>query len=400
MVLTMFWNSGRRSRVFWALFLGLILGFLLYLPFGDRHQANFFSGDFPAFYAAGYIVAQGWGHELYNYELQRNIENLFWPDFEGEMYIFAYPPYVATLLAPLGFLSPMVAKLIFNLLLFGALVWGLVLLRPFSSALRDDFRLSLLIAFTFAPVFSAVVGAQNTTLSILLYSGIMAGLARKTGRGELVAGICAGLFLYKPQFAITVLPVVLILGGKRAFCGVAIVAFLYYLLGCIPQGFFWPLLWLEEATRFGNINFTINADRMISIVGAAYSAAYFLGITPEKGLPIGYLLSAGIFITLIVFAVLARKDELKRWQVLCLLGPVMVLVSPQSLYYDLGILVVSVLPFLNFERTRQIWEIAAFWGLAAFLMPLRDVSEVPFFFMLGLVASVAVLLWGSQKKFT
>jgi len=235
---------------------------------------------------------------------------------------------------------------------------------------------------------------------MLLYSGILAGLARKTGRGELLAGVCAGLFLYKPQFAITVLPVVLILGGRRAFYGAAIVAFFYYLLGCIPQGVFWPLLWLEEATRFGNINFTINADRMISIVGAAYSAAYFLGINPEKGLPIGYLLSAGVFITLIVFAVLARKDELRRLQLLCLLGPVMVLVSPQSLYYDLGILVVSVLPFLSFERTRLIWGIAAFWGLSAFLMPLREVSEVPFFFMLGLVASAAVWLWSSQRKFT
>jgi len=386
----MFWNQERRTRVFWALLIGLCLGLLLYLFFGNRQQASFFSGDFPAFYAAGYIVAQGWGHELYNYDLQRNIENLFWPDFDGEMYIFAYPPFVAAILAPLGFLAPLSAKFFFNAMLAYFMFLALVILRKHSPALTQDFRLSFLLALSFSPVFVSIVGAQNTAISMLLYAAMVAAGLRRTHMSDFVLGICAGLFMYKPQYALTTIPVALILGRHRALFGVMLVAAFYYLLGAAVQGFFWPLLWLEEANRFGNINFTINADIMISVVGGFYALSSFLSESPERSLILGYIISGILLFSYLIYCLKTQTKEGSRLSVLCLMGPVMVLVSPQALFYDLGILVVAVMPFLSFERTKLIWAVILFWLLGGALGLLRYVSETPNYFFLALLITLFV----------
>ena len=155
-----------------ALALGLGLGWLLYLVAGEREGSAVLRGDFPAFYAAAELVWSGQGAALYDFEQQRALENRIWPDFAGDYYVFAYPPFFALLLAPLAALSPLAAKALTSLLLVAALLGALRLLRPISDFVRQKFAFTLVYLLTFAPLLWVL-------LAILVL-----GERRLTGQGD------------------------------------------------------------------------------------------------------------------------------------------------------------------------------------------------------------------------
>ncbi|MFP3908031.1 MAG: hypothetical protein ACLFWR_13455, partial [Acidimicrobiales bacterium] len=51
-------------------------------------------GDFPEFYAAGQIVADGDGDRLYDVDRQVEAQSRYWGE-DGSLILFAYPPVVA-----------------------------------------------------------------------------------------------------------------------------------------------------------------------------------------------------------------------------------------------------------------------------------------------------------------
>ena len=71
-------------------------------------------GDFPAFYSLAAIAAGSEPHRLYDFALQREIQNQIWPQLQGALLPGIYPPYVALLARPLVWLGP----------LWGHVVWG------------------------------------------------------------------------------------------------------------------------------------------------------------------------------------------------------------------------------------------------------------------------------------
>ncbi len=388
-------TSARLRRYSLALALGLCLGWLLFLVAGQREGSAVLRGDFPAFYAAAELVWSGQGGALYDFERQRVLENRLWPDFAGDYYVFAYPPFFALLLAPLAALSPLAAKALTSLLLVAALLGALRLLRPISDFVRQQFAFTLVYLLTFAPLQISLVGVQNTALTLLLFA--LVHWAAQAGR-PLVMGLAAALLLYKPQFGALLLVYLLAWGwgnplpggGLRALVmGWGLGALALYLLGAVIQGWDWPLAWLTAAGQFGDANFVINDTNMISLAGLVYWMADRGLELGAAALPLAYLAAA---VLLVLSAAYVRRDPAR----LVLVPPLVLLLSPQTLFYDVTLALQSLILILRPGQTRDFLLLSGIWlyGNAALL--LRDTFDFPLFAPL-LWVLLAMLVLGERR---
>ena len=365
----------RLARITLGLGLGLMLGVLLYLLKGEPAGSALFRGDFPAFYSAAELVWTGRGAELYDFDLQRELENRHWPDFGGSYYIFAYPPFFALLLAPLAALTPLAAKVVASLILFAALLGALLLLRRTSPFVREHFALVLVLLVTFAPLQMALFGVQNTSLTILLFTLVY--WATREGYHGL-AGFSAALLLYKPQFGALMLLFLLGRGQKTALLGWGLGALALYLLGILVQGPGWPLIWLRAATSFGDLNFTINAGNMISLAGLMYWIGEAWQGAGARLLPWAYGLAA----CLLLLAVGYMRRDPRRF----VLAPHLVLwLSPQTLFYDVAVSLVCLVQDFRAGHRRDLAMFGLLWLYGMVALLLRDRVTFPLFSPLLLI---------------
>jgi alpha-1,2-mannosyltransferase len=371
-------GPARLNRITLALGLGFLSGFILYLLAGNRPESAFFRGDFPAFYAAAEIIWTGRGAELYDFALQAALENQHWPDFAGGYYLFPYPPFFALLLAPLAALPPLLAKALASGVLFAAFLGALLLARGSSAFVRQHFAFSCCYLLTFAPLQIAIVGVQNTALSLLCLALVY--WARHTGR-PWVTGLGAALLLYKPQFGVLLFFFLLGRGRREELRGWALGALLLYLLGIPVLGPTWPLVWFQAATQFGDLNFTSNGHNMISLAGLIYwGGEIFLG-SGARVLPWAYLLSAGLLLPAVGYV---RRDE----QRFVLVPSLVLLLSPQTLFYDVAIALFFLVQDLRPGHPRDFLMLAAIWLYGILALMLRDLVTFPLFSLLLLA-----ILW-------
>ena len=298
-----------------------------------------YRGDFPGFYAPAAMILDGKGAELYDFELQREYENKFWPEFNGEFYIYAYPPFVAVLLSPLALLDPITSKAVSTILLAFFALLALSLLAKWQGRKLSIPLAVLLLAYP--PLTLSILGAQNTAVTMLLYVFSIVLLEKKDSRSHLVAGLISGFMLYKPQFGIFAILFFLVKFGRYYFFGVAISALTLYLVAVPFQGFDWPLTWPAEANRFGNMNFVRNGYQMSSLTGMAYYLLHISGYSHEALTGITLPLTALSLLTLVIWIGARERGTLPIHDI-ALLPLLTVVLTPQSLFYDLGWSVVGL----------------------------------------------------------
>ncbi|MCX7855275.1 MAG: DUF2029 domain-containing protein [Anaerolineae bacterium] len=159
--------------------------------------------DFVTLYAAGRLDRSS-PHQLYDFQIQAHIQQtLIAPTPLPGLNPFISPPYVALACRVLTLL-PLPAALV--------TWWGLTLLLTLHAArrlwhllpadLRSDslpFPQFLVVIFSFFPFLAGWRMGQNHALTLWLVVGI---LEMEWAGRPLLAGILAGLLLYKPHFAL------------------------------------------------------------------------------------------------------------------------------------------------------------------------------------------------------
>ena len=373
----------RLRRITLALAVGFFFGLLVFLETGKQENTAFYQGDFPAFYAAAEIVWSGHGADLYDLELQRKLQHNHWPDPTGGFYIFAYPPFFALLLSPLAALPTLVAKGLASLILFSALCGALLLARSTSDFVRRHFLFSFMYLLTLVPMQMAIFGVQNTSITMVLIS--LVHWASQHGR-PLVTGLCASLLLYKPQFGAILFLFILGRCRKDELIGWGLGAMALYLLGALVLGLSWPLVWIKAASDFGAVNFTINDYNMISIAGLMYWFSELFKNNGASGLPWAYLFCAVILLLSVWYV---RKNE-RRFLIV---PHLMLLLSPQTLLYDVAIAVYYLMRNLRPYNTVDFKILLAIWLYCSIALMLRDVVSFPLFSVL----LVAILLIDSSR---
>ena len=213
-------------------------------------------------------------------------------------------------------------------------------------------------------MFRAVLGGQNTSLSLLCGAGAAAALAR--GR-DFTAGLWVGVWLFKPQLALPVAALLFIRASSRArfLPGVALVAALYYLVGSAMGGWNWiAWWWYDGAIPFAEADLEVDRGNGISFAELAYE----WGVTPLKW--------AGAAAA-ILFALWTawRRDDLHPLALVGVAAGTAALIAPHALYYDGGLAALGLVA-VGALRPSRLPVIALLW-LIAWAQPFRSSLPLP-----------------------
>ncbi len=316
-------------------------------------------GDYPAFFAAGQLSQTRDLKKLYSTEAQKSIQAPLIRD--GNSYLeFAYPPFVALAFEPIAkFFSPFWGKVLLMLQLTGLL---LLISNRFAkeNCIGPDIIFSAAICFF--PTFSSIAGAQNSVISLAILIGIVSSLSKENPKSDFLAGLLLGVWLFKPQFALVALALLVIRGVSRHFIsGFLSFAFAIY---CVTALYFspdWPVIWLQSAIDFSSREAVVNYNQHISIFALARTIGF-------EGAP-SYLIwiSVGLLASFQFYKLRSdKKLGVSSAKDLYLLGPAIIALSPHCLYYE-ATLLLPALGMILLSRNKQGSAIFAcvIWILSA-----------------------------------
>ena len=346
-------------------------------------------GDFPAFFSLAAIAAGSEPHRLYDFALQREIQNQIWPQLQGALLPGIYPPYVALLARPLVWLGP----------LWGHVVWGalqlLFLILTARAITRINSRLAeysveiLAGLLLCAPVLLGVFGGQLIAASMFIYALCFIYQGRRDLRGEIIFGSLIGLWFFKPHYALIMLMLPVIQWRVRVVATTALVATILYLLGSLVLGLDWIATWCDALTRFTPMNIIPNARQMTGLLGAV------TGMPDQANSALAWAALALTTALLLRLAFAARQSLSKPIglpKFLPLFGVTVVLATPQANFYDLGLALVALCSVLSLKTHKQLYLLGIWCGACGLASALRTVTPLPLFLILAALAYLVTLL--------
>ena len=338
-------------------------------------------GDFPAFYAAGSIAADGDWANLYDPDRQLAEQARLFPESDESFLYFAYPPHAAAAYRPLAALDYRLAYTIHSVLMAAAAVGALALMRPMVPLLRRHFELAAIGALLFNPVLRAVTGGQNTALLLL---GVAAVWRLVHDDEDVAAGLVVALLLYKPQVAVPLAGVLVLDRRWRAVASAAVGGMGVWALGAAVMGTGWLATWWSEVRAFAEVDAEVNGHNAISWLGVA---EHLLG----AGSTAAYAVAAPLVVATIAAVALAwlspRCDLATRFAVT---AAGVLLMSPHAMFYDAGLLVITAVVALDRLGSRVTAALAAVWAGSWLQMGAAGLGFAPLFvLMVGGLAIVA-----------
>jgi hypothetical protein len=352
-------KAKERPKRFWDAFkvrilsAGVILFVVLHMAqifFADvHHQSMLKRGDFASFYAAGMIVRQGLGGQIYNPTLLQSVQNKYWPSLQGRFVLFPYPPFAAFFLLPFSWLPPLAAKAVFVLFMTICLIFALKLTARHAPVLNKNPLALAAFLLAFFPLNFSIAGGQNTALSMLLYAAVLYFWGENSPKTDWIAGICLGLWLFKPHYSLALAALFLCAGFYRVPLAMAMVGTGLHLLSTGIAGRDWIFRWFEMLRKYVALESQYNFFNMVSLQGFldACSHVFAEGAFRNELSGLGFILSACLMAALLFAAVRLRKKEapVRRYDLLKLLRaamPVILLASPHTLFYDFGLCLVAL----------------------------------------------------------
>jgi hypothetical protein len=380
-------RAGFRLRWYPRIILGTMVVVLVLVTVagdGSDTATGRLGGDFPSFFGAGSIVAEGDAADLYDADAQIAAQADLLEE-PGDYLYFAYPPFFSYPYAALSRLGYRPAFLLHTLLM-GLALWGAVrLARPLVPRLlpsADHELVAVAISLLFYPILRSLLGGQNTTLTLLLLVAVWR-LAADGRDGA--AGLVLALMLYKPQFGLVYAALFLVARRWRIVAWWAGGAMALYLAAAIGFGAGWVGEWLDQVQGFGERNLEVNGDLMVSAIG------FFQNL-------FGTGIAAFVVAGAVVIGVLALL--LPPWwrrgvapEAVGLAAAGLVLLAPSALYYDAGVAVLSLAIGLTFGYRHAVgFAVGAFIGSWSQLLA-STLGFSPLFLLV-----VVVFLWAAWNE--
>src|SRR5512134_1075079 len=241
------WQLLTPWRLKWyprVLVFGAAIGFLASLMSGDGVStlAGRLGADYPAFYGAGRIIAEGDGRGLYSSERQVTAQKDLFPSHETLFMPFPYPAFVAVAYSPLALLSFRLSYFIHTMIMVAALLLTLRTLRPMSkvAAGQSFFVFALLILYY--PLLKSIIGGQNTAITLLLVTLLWR--TAVDGR-DILAGLWLGLLLFKPQYGLPIMGLFLLSRRWKIVTSSVVVGLVLWLIGAWACGWGWLSEWFK-----------------------------------------------------------------------------------------------------------------------------------------------------------
>ncbi len=340
-----------RLRVYPTVLLVALVGALLFatVTYDREHPTSRLGGDYPAFYGAGAIARAGDWDELYSVERQA-AEQAGLIDDDGSYLYFSYPPFVAGAYAGLAGYDYRWSFLIHTVLMGLALAGAIRLLWPWLGRFGLPPTAIFMLALAFYPLLRAVPGGQNTTLSLLLLA-----LAARLDHEDrpLVAGLALAALLFKPQFGVVLVPLLLVARRWRVLLGWSIGAISLWAASLLLTGGAWVADWWDQAGAFRDENVAANGTNFVSLPGFFEN---LIGSGEPTAFVLGYGVAAAFGAAVAYFWwEHPRSCSLERYG---LAGAAVVLAAPQTLYYDAGLLLLGLVAGIALLRRSQTAALA------------------------------------------
>ena len=356
----------RRLRLYpLAMFGGAAIGFLVFLAGSSGLRGlggGRVGGDFPAFYGAARIIRSGDWKGMYEPATLQRAQAEFFPDQPGGWLTFPYPPFVAAAYVPLTLFSFKTAYALHSLIMAACCVAALALLLPALPRLRGSFLPCAAATLTFYPMVRAVMGGQNTALSLLCASGAAAALAR---RKDVLAGVWLGAWMFKPQLALPVTVVVAIAGHPKVVAGATISAATLYLAGAAITEPTWPIWWVRDI---------LLPYAAAGLSPDLHSGASFTEVARELGMPALGWIAIGVVVVVTLRTV--WRTQPAPVVLVGIASPFAVLVAPHALFYDAGLALMAFAAAAAVSGRTVVPLLLVLWALAA-LEPMRMYLPLP-----------------------
>jgi dolichol-phosphate mannosyltransferase len=376
--------KGERSRA-----LDVILGLLplalgiqliiwgLYLPSSLRGYA-----DFRNCYTAGILVRTGHAHQIYNYALQKQIEDSYIGQTPA-LLPFVHLSYEAILFVPLSLLPYRAAYLCWLAVnVFLCLLCYACLKDKLSHASRAWRWLPSLLFLGFAPISAALMQGQDSIITLLLFA---AALTFAEANNELVAGALIGFALYKFQLVLPIAFLFLVWRRWSSLLGLTLSSMAAVCLSVVISG--WPqiaeyvgsLHQISTVFASGNVMlYHMPVAQMPTLRGAVSRIPYF---------SVRVVFDLVIFLSALTLAAAfwaGRKISLE-WQ-LAIAVCATTLVGYHLLMHDLSILLLPLAVLISRGTVRSSWVVPVIWLSPALCWfgfhPLVTLSVVVFFCVL------------------
>jgi hypothetical protein len=208
----------------------------------------------------------------------------------------------------------------------------------------------------------SITGGQNTAITILLIA--LSWKAVKQNR-EYLAGIYAGLMLFKPQFALPLTGVYLLSGRWRIGVSFGVAAIVTYIVGAWMIGPDWFAVWLDNAKWQIQAYSVIDKENAVSWLGFTEAV---LEAGNQWAAIIGWVLTV---LTAIGISLLWWAGGRKNFST-ALIGVTsvcLVLIPPHVIFYDAGIILFAYVAIasrplrLKAELLGMIWLLS--WSQTA-----------------------------------
>jgi hypothetical protein len=380
-------STARLERLARALLVALAVAFVITLAAGSgsKTASGRVGGDYPAFYGAGTIVADGDGHDLYDISpggAQDRSQRDLYGDEGGFLY-YVYPPPVAAFYAPLAKLPYRLSYAVDTLLMVGALAGALALIRPMSRLVREHFVLAFAVALGVYPALKAVSSGQNTSITLLLLAA--AWRAEHDDRDAL-GGVALGLLLLKPQLGAIVLALQLVRRRWRPVAVAAGVGAALFAVGVAVSGPGWVGDWWHVLRTYEHGDSLLNAHQSIAWFGAAESV---FGVGSAAAKAIGYPLSVATVLVAAWVWWRAPDDDEHRALRYGVAAAAVLLASPHTVFYDAGLLVLPGVVLADRVRTDRGRQLL----LVLWVLGLGNVVAEPLRVTPVLVAVAVTFVW-------
>lgn len=348
-------------------------------------------GDFPAFYAAGTLVADGNWDGLYDPDVQAATQDALFAGNSGAYLYFAYPPPVAALYRPFAALDYRLAYVLHTMAMAALLMGALALARPMVPLLQRRFESAVTATLLFYPMLRAVTGGQNTALTLFLLVAAWRGI--HDDRADLI-GVTLALLLYKPQFALPLLGLMLWQRRARVIAVATGCTGALWAVSALAMGADWLPRWWSEASGFAELDAAVNGHNAVSLLGTA-EALVGSGSTAARAVAAPLMLTV-VLALLWLWQPGRPVDATVRSAVTT---AAIVFLSPHAMFYDAGLLAFTGIVALDRlgERARPV--VALVWVLAWTQLFAETVGFAPLFpLLLGGGAMVARQAWPAEVR--
>lgn len=314
-------------------------------------------GDFPQFYGAGQIVADGDGRLLYDLDRQVEAQAPFLE--EGTGILFAYPAAFSLPYVPLSLLDFRLAYLLHTLVMIGLMAAAFRVARDLVPVLADPRHRLAAFAFalTFPPMFIGVTLGQNTALTLLAGVTIWWALDRHR---DVVAGAATGLMFVKPQYAVVVLGLLIVARRWTAVAAAAVGVAVFWVLSALVAGRGWTAEWVDLVGSLSGTDGGSNLHNEVSWLGLA-EVVFGSGSTVALALAV---VASAATVGVLLWR-LYERPVLDAMTV-ALVPPAVLLVAPHALYYDTGLLLVTLGVLLLTVPPDRRGVVAALWWASGF----------------------------------